>query len=840
MDGSASPAGGSGAYSLPARYEQVSKLGEGGMGVVLKARDRETGELVAVKILRPDIAADAVALERFKNELRLARKITHKNVCRIHEFHREGDAACISMEFVEGESLRRVVERPAGVSIRYGLQLARQMLAGLVEAHAQGVSHRDLKPENIMIARDGTLKIMDFGLARTAESTMTRQGVMLGTPAYMSPEQAEGAPSDVRSDIYSFGLILYEIFTGSMCFRAETPIATAMMQIRAVPRPPREIEPYLPEHIERVILKCLEKDPKDRFQTAEEVLAALDAPGPVRAAAPAESVSLENTDLPLELARWRRFDWMLLGAALVAAFAFFPLFERAMPYAFYAPTATREATLANGSRALETLWPENKPVDCRAVVDPRALMDSSGSTLFNGLDKLAGVSAWEASWSVSCQSGVVTFNREGKVTYGWDRTQRPETPSVPTSIADATPLVERKLEEVLGLRLHGISPVPYVYDADRKIWRAPENVAAGFPTTFPGGRTPLFWELPVAGTTYRETVNVVVLRDRIVSLGRRPLQPDWVFDSNYYLRNLSWNTTFAWSVGLLLFLGAVTITLTVFRGLYKRNVAFLWALSFTAALPLPLVMLKTWEREVGAWALLAAAAAIPVGMILFYGLFSLPLDYLFRTLPDKLKTFLELRREPAALAVTRGALLGWVYAAVHLLALLILEKLKWAVTSLDLMHAGLNNDLEISAAGFALIVLAPLLTSWLLVGLPLSLLKRASLRTPLALVCVTLLWTACTAALPGTAFYPTVPLYLTSALQGLFFAWIFLRYDLLTTWFAMLTVETWLLGYSFYRYYDVLEPWPHAVAMVPWFLLLAAALISWFRPQLRRAAAIFG
>ena len=262
LDGHTCPGASVGSYSLPARYQVLSKLGEGGMGVVLKARDQETGELVAVKILRADIASDTVALERFKNELRLARKITHKNVCRIHEFHREGDAACISMEFVEGDSLRRIVERPGGVSMRYALQLARQLLSGLAEAHAQEVTHRDLKPENIMIARDGTLKIMDFGLARTAESTMTRQGVMLGTPAYMSPEQAEGAPSDVRSDIYSVGLILYELFTGSICFRAETPIATAMMQIRAVPRPPREIEPYLPEHIERTILKCLEKDPQ--------------------------------------------------------------------------------------------------------------------------------------------------------------------------------------------------------------------------------------------------------------------------------------------------------------------------------------------------------------------------------------------------------------------------------------------------------------------------------------------------------------------------------------------------------------------------------------------------
>ena len=202
---------------LAARYEFLEEAGRGGMGVVYKARDRETGELVAIKVLRPEVAADRLAADRFINEVRLSRRITHKNVCRVYEFTRAGSVAYLSMEYVEGESLRSILSRVGAVNTRKGVQIARQICAALGEAHAQGIIHRDLKPENVMLDRSGNVKVMDFGIARLLDSAATSTGGVMGTPAYMAPEQAESRPLDPRTDIYAVGLILYELLTGTDC-----------------------------------------------------------------------------------------------------------------------------------------------------------------------------------------------------------------------------------------------------------------------------------------------------------------------------------------------------------------------------------------------------------------------------------------------------------------------------------------------------------------------------------------------------------------------------------------------------------------------------------------------
>jgi serine/threonine protein kinase len=257
--------------ALGQRYDILSEAGHGSMGNVYKARDRETGETVALKLLKPEIASDQQMMDRFKNELLFARKITHKNVCRVHEFNRLGSVAYTSMEFVEGESLRSVLNRFGGMPTRKGIDLAQQICSGLKEAHAQGIVHRDLKPENVMIDARGNVKIMDFGIARSMESLTRMTGAMVGTPAYMAPEQVGGKPVDYRTDIYSLGLILYEIFTGTQAFTAESAVAVAMKQLRESPAPPHEIEPGIPASIERAILKCVEKEPTKRFQTIAEI-----------------------------------------------------------------------------------------------------------------------------------------------------------------------------------------------------------------------------------------------------------------------------------------------------------------------------------------------------------------------------------------------------------------------------------------------------------------------------------------------------------------------------------------------------------------------------------------
>jgi serine/threonine protein kinase len=283
--------------ALSKRYDILGEAGHGSMGHVYKARDRETGETVALKLLKPEIASDQAMMERFKNELLFARKITHKNVCRMHEFNRVGGVAYTSMEFVEGESLRSVLNRFGGLPQRKAVNLALQICSGLKEAHAQGIVHRDLKPENIMVDANGNVKIMDFGIARSMEAVTRMTGSMVGTPQYMAPEQVGGKAVDYRTDIYSLGLILYEMFTGSPAFQADNPVAVALKQMQEEAVPPHEIDPAIPAYIERTILKCLLKNPANRFQSIAQLENALNG---------SEGQSLAGATAPLRTANSQR------------------------------------------------------------------------------------------------------------------------------------------------------------------------------------------------------------------------------------------------------------------------------------------------------------------------------------------------------------------------------------------------------------------------------------------------------------------------------------------------------------------------------------------------------
>ena len=317
--------------ALRQRYDILAEAGHGSMGNVYKARDRETGETVALKLLKPEIASDQAMMDRFKNELLFARKITHKNVCRVHEFNRIGGIAYTSMEFVEGESLRSVLNRFGGLPVRKAISVTEQICSGLKEAHAQGIVHRDLKPENVMIDAQGNVKIMDFGIARSMESLTRLTGSMVGTPAYMAPEQVAGKPVDYRTDIYSLGLMLYEMFTGAQAFQADTAVAVALKQMRETPPPPHEVDPSIPVGIERAILKCLEKEPGKRFQSVAELENALRSASLAANPAPAPSVPrtdsrLNSTPVPPaavstaakpEPKHTPPIVWVLFGALLV-------------------------------------------------------------------------------------------------------------------------------------------------------------------------------------------------------------------------------------------------------------------------------------------------------------------------------------------------------------------------------------------------------------------------------------------------------------------------------------------------------------------------------------------
>jgi len=261
-----------------ARYEIIEELGKGGMGRVYKAYDKKIKENVALKLLNPEIATDSVTLERFNNEVKLARKISHRNVCRVYDLGEDGTTLYITMEYVTGEDLKSFIRRSGHLTEAKAVVIARQICEGLAEAHHLGVLHRDLKPQNIMIDREGNSRIMDFGIARSVHARgITGSGVMIGTPEYMSPEQTEAEEVDQRSDIYSLGIILYEMVTGQAPFTGETPLSVAIKQKIQPPQNPKEINLLISESLSRLILKCLEKSRDKRYGSARELLAELTA-----------------------------------------------------------------------------------------------------------------------------------------------------------------------------------------------------------------------------------------------------------------------------------------------------------------------------------------------------------------------------------------------------------------------------------------------------------------------------------------------------------------------------------------------------------------------------------
>jgi len=259
------------------RYVIIEELGRGGMGSVYKVLDKELGEKVALKLLKPEIAADERMIERFRNELKFARKITHKNVCRMYDLSKEKRTPFITMEYVSGEDLKTSLRRMGLLSVAKTTYIAKQVCDGLAEAHKLGVIHRDLKPQNIMIDKQGNAHIMDFGIARSVKAKgVTTSGMMIGTPDYMSPEQVEGKDVDHRADIYAMGVILYEMVTGNTPFQGETAVSIALAHTREKPRDPREINSQIPYELSRMILKCMEKNRDYRYQKIEELYQELD------------------------------------------------------------------------------------------------------------------------------------------------------------------------------------------------------------------------------------------------------------------------------------------------------------------------------------------------------------------------------------------------------------------------------------------------------------------------------------------------------------------------------------------------------------------------------------
>ena len=256
------------------RYQITRVVGRGGMGMVYKARDRELAEDVAIKTLRGNaMSDDPTVVERFKTEIRLARRISHRNVVRTHDLGEHDGSYYVTMEYVEGITVRELIDMRGHLSVPSTLGIAQQLAASLEVAHGQGVIHRDIKPQNMLLDPDGVLKVMDFGIARLAEhtSTLTQAGMVIGTPAYMAPEQLLAEEVDARSDLYAVGVVLYECLTGALPFEGASPIALIAKVLHTVPVAPAERDGSVPLPLSGLVMRLLDKEPGGRPGSAGEL-----------------------------------------------------------------------------------------------------------------------------------------------------------------------------------------------------------------------------------------------------------------------------------------------------------------------------------------------------------------------------------------------------------------------------------------------------------------------------------------------------------------------------------------------------------------------------------------
>lgn len=321
------------------KYRLVAKLGQGGMAQVYKAYQPELNRYVAVKVLHPQLTGDEAFQVRFQYEARAVAALEHPNIVRVYDFETAGDIAFLVMEYLEGVSLKARLHTLSCQNERMSLTEVGRIIGAMAEAldyaHQHHVIHRDVKPSNILITNDGRPVLTDFGIARMLDATViSGSGSTLGTPAYMSPEQGQGAPGDARSDVYALGIILYQLCTGQLPFDADTPYALILKHISAPLPSPHSVRPDLPEAVERVILKALAKNPDDRFQTAGELDAALRA-----ARAPNRAVPPPSR--PRKLSRRVGLS-ATIGAAIVALAAFLFILRAWEKSPFSAPpTPTR-------------------------------------------------------------------------------------------------------------------------------------------------------------------------------------------------------------------------------------------------------------------------------------------------------------------------------------------------------------------------------------------------------------------------------------------------------------------------------------------------------------------
>ena len=814
------------------RYELIQLLGRGGMGVVYKARDLVSGDIVALKVIAPEIASHPKAIERFKAELRLARKITHKNVCRVYDLSQFGNIHALSMEFIEGETLRQILRRNETLSVRHGLKLIRQVINALDEAHRQGVVHRDLKPENILVSSGGEVKVMDFGLARSlAENASSpNPGAILGTPAYMSPEQAEGKQADSRSDIYALGLMLYEMFTGRRAFEADTPIALATKQIYETPVPPTAVEPDLPNHIEGAILRCLQKDPKKRFESVRKLESMLITRNPLDLQTP---FKLESDDMPIRLVIWHRRDWFLATAGVLCLLGFIGMFDLVFPYNNFRLEISREVAIDKAHKVVTTYMPElteGKTTITPAFLDDLATLPNYSLT---STELREAAQTFSRSWDVmTTQQGdkllaaSLGFNSKGDIVSIYLHRQPVEPILRISTPAENIEFSRRCVKDLFNLDVSSIQPrIEIVGPRPTEVW--------GWPN-LPEGGVRAFWTVQSRALDKKMYVSTGVRNGRLYA-AILAASPNSTASNLNYSTFVSLNTyREARQVGMGFFclLGLIAIILSIVRRLYLRTEPAVLALSVISSAVFTYFLMTAEVETEWFWIGLAVISVCVLGVS--YLALASPYYYFGRTFPTLTKSSLNLFRlrlkdQALGFSMLRGCCLGCLFLMGHVVVLWILRTLK--IGGPNLMWFDLFRDSQHYVLScFLLTVAVTIVAVWLFLAFPLSLLHRMRASFFVQLISIGIIWAAAFATLAGSSVFPAWLVYLVAGLQGIFFALVIFKWDLLSCTVAIFTAETWLLSYPLYRIFAKVDGLRYGMGLLAWIGLVLLGILIATRP----------